>query len=567
MQTGRIVLFCLIMVLIFTTTWIVAKSDSGSEEEIMRPNIIRVHIDKNYPPFQFINQEGVPAGFDVDVIKAIAERQGLDVQIEATSWYSMLEDLDSGRFDIIPGIYIREDRIGRFEFSKPFVISNHSFFVRKEGLITKISEIDKSRGLRFILQNNNVLKNYLLALNPSANLIFVESNEQALKMLAENQGDVALVPGLVGDYFIHSRNFDNIYAIGLPVLPREYCMAARKGNIQLIELVNNGLDDLYRSGAYQKIYDRWFMTSSHNIWETREMRVTMIILGTLVLIIIWTSIWVYILRNIVRKKELESDQKIAAIKQMELELRAAKESAEESNAFKSAFVANISHDLRTPLNAIVGFSDLLADPEATDKDRAYYNSLIQSNSKVLIGLINDIIDLSRIESKQLSIRMESFCPYDEMQALLPVLVEEQNRLSKSHLVIKLEVSAEMQQLMIVSDKNRFRQVLVNLAVNAIKFTKEGFVMLGLNPPQNGTVTFYVKDTGEGLNQEQQVKIFERFYRAERKNTIQGSGLGLAISRALVEMLGGEIGVNSISGVGSTFWFSLPVVVSPIHDNV
>jgi signal transduction histidine kinase len=104
-------------------------------------------------------------------------------------------------------------------------------------------------------------------------------------------------------------------------------------------------------------------------------------------------------------------------------------------------------------------------------------------------------------------------------------------------------------------------------VNAIKFTKEGFVMLGLNPPQNGTVTFYVKDTGEGLNQEQQIMIFERFYRAERKNTIQGSGLGLAISRALVEMLGGEIGVNSISGVGSTFWFSLQVVVSPIHDNV
>ncbi|MCE1169513.1 MAG: HAMP domain-containing histidine kinase, partial [Sphingobacteriia bacterium] len=235
------------------------------------------------------------------------------------------------------------------------------------------------------------------------------------------------------------------------------------------------------------------------------------------------------------------------------------------NAFKSAFVANISHDLRTPLNAIVGFSDLLADPDASNKDRSYYNSLIQSNSKVLIGLINDIIDLSRIESRQLSIRMESFCPYEELQALLPVLSEEQNRLSKSHLVLKLEATAELQQMMIVSDKNRFRQVLVNLSVNAIKFTKEGFVMIGINPPQNGVITFYVKDTGEGLKPDQQEKIFERYYRADRKNTIQGSGLGLAISKALVEMLGGEIGVHSISGVGSTFWFSLPSITSTSRE--
>lgn len=565
MRTSQVVLIYLLLILFSHPMLADSASVGEPDKDIMRPNIIRVHIDKNYPPFQFVTKDGVPSGFDVDVIKAIAARQGLEVQIEATPWYSMLEDLDSGKFDIIPGIYIREDRIGKFEFSKPFVISNHSFFVRESGLITKISEIDKSKGLRFILQNNNILKNYLLELNPSANLIFVESNEQALKMLSENHGDVALVPGLVGDYFIHVRNIKNIYAIGLPVLPREYCMAARKGNYQLIELVNNGLDDLYRSGAYQKIYDKWFVTTRHDIWETREMRVTMIILGVSIIILIWTSVWVFILRKIVKKKENESELKIAAIKAMEIELRKAKESAEESNAFKSAFVANISHDLRTPLNAIVGFSDLLADPDASNKDRVYYNSLIQSNSKVLIGLINDIIDLSRIESKQLSIRMESFCPYEELQALLPVLAEEQNRLSKSHLVLKLEATAELQQMMIVSDKNRFRQVLVNLSVNAIKFTKEGFVMIGINPPQNGVITFYVKDTGEGLKPDQQEKIFERYYRADRKNTIQGSGLGLAISKALVEMLGGEIGVQSISGVGSTFWFSLPSITSTSRE--
>lgn len=230
------------------------------------------------------------------------------------------------------------------------------------------------------------------------------------------------------------------------------------------------------------------------------------------------------------------------------ELAAARVKAEEADRLKSAFLANMSHEIRTPLNAIVGFSRLVIDPGcAGDKDD--YCNIIEKNSELLLCLFNDILDLSSMEAGSLEF-------YKENVNLYPVFFEEYVRYSeKTANGVKMILDDVDKNLCIMSDKTRIMQVLMNLLSNAVKFTLTGEIHLGYQLRGN-VVQFYVKDTGIGIPANRVAKIFERF--GKINNFAQGTGLGLTVSRMLVERMGGRIWVRSGVGVGTTFYFTLPV---------
>ena len=226
--------------------------------------------------------------------------------------------------------------------------------------------------------------------------------------------------------------------------------------------------------------------------------------------------------------------------------------AEEASLMKSAFLANMSHEIRTPLNAIVGFAHLVTETTNASEQREYF-SIINKNCDLLLKLINDILDLSKIESGRLNYNVSEVELRDICQEAYVV-----QSLKMTSDVALLYNSVAMPSVRLWIDPHRVEQVLLNLLSNAIKFTSKGFISL-FYEVEDMFVRVSVMDTGIGISEEKLESVFERFVKLD--DFYQGAGLGLPICKMIVEQLGGEIGVRSELGKGSTFWFTLPLVVT------
>ena len=239
---------------------------------------------------------------------------------------------------------------------------------------------------------------------------------------------------------------------------------------------------------------------------------------------------------------------ITELKETERMLIGAKEKAEEADRLKSAFLANMSHEIRTPLNAIVGFSSLLEEAEDAE-EKHLYATIIEENNKLLLQLISDILDLSKIEAGTFDIIPEQV---DAQQLCNELLQSMQVRATEQ---VEILLAPELPELTFTSDKNRLYQVLLNFVTNALKFTSEGSIVIDYRINGN-EVRFSVQDTGMGIEPENQEAIFTRFVKLN--NFIAGTGLGLPICQSIVTQLGGKIGVESEPGKGSCFWFTYPI---------
>ncbi|MBE9510851.1 MAG: cache domain-containing protein [Bacteroidetes bacterium] len=247
-------------------------------------------------------------------------------------------------------------------------------------------------------------------------------------------------------------------------------------------------------------------------------------------------------------------------KQYEEKLKLAKEKAEESDRLKTAFLNNLSHEVRTPMNAIIGFSELLTKEALSFEDRNKYLSAIDKSAGTLLDLINDIIDIAKIETGELNVNKQKF----ELNSLLDELktqyTSELKTLQKKKIELKVTEGVK-QELYFNTDPLRLKQILSNLISNAIKFTIEGYVEFGyIMKKETNELYFFIKDTGIGIDEKDLKIIFNRFRQVDISSTRRygGTGLGLAICKELVKLLGGEIGVESVNGKETMFWFTLPM---------
>lgn len=236
----------------------------------------------------------------------------------------------------------------------------------------------------------------------------------------------------------------------------------------------------------------------------------------------------------------------------------AKEKAEESDRLKTAFLANMSHEIRTPMNAIIGFSDLLSEEDLTQEDKDDFISKIKNAGRSLMALINDIIDIAKIEAGQLKVT-ESVSNINQiLNDLLGTFEEMKNVSGKKGISLNLILPDDKSELLVMTDPMRLQQVFTNLLSNALKFTEFGSIEFGYTN-QNNTISFFVKDTGIGILRSKQKLLFQRFSQLDPSTTRKygGTGLGLAISKNLVDLLGGSIGMESNPGKGSLFYFTIP----------
>ena len=243
------------------------------------------------------------------------------------------------------------------------------------------------------------------------------------------------------------------------------------------------------------------------------------------------------------------------------DLMIALEKAEESDKLKTSFLSNMSHEIRTPMNGILGFSELLDDDNLTSEERRKFLDIININGQHLLSIINDILDIARIDSNQLVVNNTDFNLHQMLDDLWISYENSKISMGKAQITILLEKDENDPECTLICDEVRLRQIFFNLLGNALKFTKAGFIKFGYKH-LDSKLQFYVQDTGKGISLENQSLVFERFRQEEETYTRQfgGTGLGLSISKKLVELLGGEMWLESEQGVGTTFYFTIPYTV-------
>jgi PAS domain S-box-containing protein len=248
---------------------------------------------------------------------------------------------------------------------------------------------------------------------------------------------------------------------------------------------------------------------------------------------------------------------ITGLKEIERELRNAKESAEQSDRLKSAFLANMSHEIRTPMNGIIGFADVLRSTKVSAEEQDHFLAIIEESGARMLKIINDIIDISKIEAGHVKLHAELTNIDQQLNYLYTFFKPEAEHKGLSYCC---ETAVGSEEVSIITDSEKLYAILTNLIKNAIKYTERGQITVGYTLRQN-EIEFFVADTGVGIPQEQLAHVFERFTRIEdaRLANTEGSGLGLSIAKAYVKLLGGKIWVKSKENEGSTFYFTIPLL--------
>jgi PAS domain S-box-containing protein len=302
--------------------------------------------------------------------------------------------------------------------------------------------------------------------------------------------------------------------------------------------IDNNIYNPIQTKSGEALYISWFNTVFYS--ESGEIE------GV-------ASIGVDVTERVQYEKMLE--EKNEEYKEVNIKLKKAKDKAEVSDRLKSAFLANMSHEIRTPMNGILGFADLLKNPELPPEKQQQYIHIIEKSGLRMLNLINDIIEISKIETGVIHVHKEQVRISEMLDYVYTFFKPETD---EKGLQFKTSITIR-EELIIKTDRDKLLSVLINLLKNAVKFTQFGSIELGCHVEGNNLFC-YVKDTGTGIPENKQAVIFERFIQAdpEDKMARQGAGLGLAISKAYIEKMGGKIGVQSEEGKGSEFYFTIPV---------
>lgn len=291
----------------------------------------------------------------------------------------------------------------------------------------------------------------------------------------------------------------------------------------------------------------------------------------------WARLPLNLIKRILKRSDVDAIEDLKNIKgefrymgklfeenfKQKTELISSKQKAEESDKLKSAFLMNLSHEIRTPMNAIVGFSDLLLDEKTTEEERHEFVRIVQQNSRSLLSIVDDLIEMSKIDSDLIKPNYRNVNLENVLKAAFESAIFSNKN---ANVIVKLQEPNEKVKTNIVTDAVKLNQIIINLLNNALKFTDEGFVILDYELDNvNKLIVFHVKDSGIGMPDDFKDKIFKRFNKINAKNISanEGLGLGLAISKSYVEMLGGTISVETKEGLGSTFTFTIPLKYAEI----
>ena len=296
--------------------------------------------------------------------------------------------------------------------------------------------------------------------------------------------------------------------------------------------------------------------------QTEEHLIFFNVIKGFVYVIITSLLLFFLLKGYVERKKAADNiikQRNIELEEQNRELIRLKQKAEENDRLKTAFLQNMSHEIRTPMNAIMGFCDLLPEYLEDKEKLESFTGIINQRCRDLVIIIDDVLDIAKIESGQLPVKYEECNPEVLFQDLYEMFISQQKRLGKEHITLDYKLECDKCQHTFITDVVKLRQILINLIGNSLKFTDEGYIRFGCRQESPDLLTFYIEDTGPGIPPDKQNIVFERFVQiSPHPNRLYGgTGLGLSIVRGLVDLLGGKIELKSVPEVGTTFLIKIP----------
>ena len=538
-----------------------AAADNHSEPGKAPDRIVRVGTDHDYPPFEYVDKQGNPQGFNIDLLKAIAETMGLTLKITTGPWKEIRSALENGQVDMVSGMYYSPERDMKVDFSVPFILVHQSIFTRHDTGFHKISEL-KNREI--IVQTGDIMHDYVLSNQITSKIIEVDNTLDGIRLLASGKHDAALLPNLQGQYFLRKYDITNIKAVQPVILGQKYCFAVTEGDRELIDMLDQGLSILKASGKYREIREHWFGVLEGTNYRL-HYRIVLGILLCLTLILLLSWFWTWTLRRLVHKKTRQLAEELSERKQAEKEKEALEDRLRQVHKMEAigTLAAGIAHDFNNILSAIVGYTQL-ARLETNSESRAYKDmtAVLEAANRAK-KLIRQILTYSR-RTKQ-----------EQQAEHLSFLIKGGMRLLKTSLPANVEIVTDLQANndLILANATQIHQVLLNLVTNSahaigvnqgrieirlrnIELTQKTVYVPPLMPGHYVELT--VTDTGHGIDKSIQERIFDPFFTTKQRG--HGTGMGLSVVHGIVKEHGGHIQVESRLSQGTSFRIIFPVYV-------
>lgn len=544
MKLPRIILLSIILltmlVPVCSAATLETKLTEAEKEFIKTHPVIRLGIDPKFIPYEFIDTDGTYKGIAADYLKLISERTGLQFEVEKNlTWEQAHKKGVQKQLDALPCVGKTKERERYFLFSDSYYLFQRVLFINENN--THIKSFADLANRSVAVQVNSSHHGYLKHAAPNTTLNLYNTVEAALKAVADGTEEAFVGNLATSSYLAKANGITNLKYLKMETDETQFLyIAVRNDWPILVGILNKALADISEAEKIE-INNRWIGVE-HKTDYTRVIKIAGIIGAVVAIIFAVSAYWIIRLKNEVKVR-----------KQVEAQLKIAKEEAEYANHIKSTFLARMSHEIRTPLNAIAGITYLIKKTDVTSMQKKYLDKITRSAHDMLC-IINDILDFSKIEAGKVDLEKASFNLDDMLQHIISILAY---RIEEQNIGFSIERDPRLPMLF-MGDRKRIQQILLNLVNNAVKFTEDGKVAVAARLVAKVKncyrIEFSVQDTGIGMSSEQLKQVFTPFSQADASicRRFGGTGLGLSIVKHLVELMGGSIEASSAVGEGSTF---------------
>lgn len=523
-------------------------------EYIKNAGTIPVALSNDLIPYEYIDNKGNYAGIITEIYKYISEKTALEFEFfERKSDEEFKNDLETGKIKMT-GLVIDTPAVKDYLNIKT---SNKLLTITLYMASQNSNIIDREDAI-LVFSNKTINYEDIAKGMGYSNFIKAKTTDECFDMVKMGKADATIFPDKTIEVYLNHAYYSKLSSVSLLNTTNNYCIGVynTKDNKILLSIINKAIHTLsaeelnnirmncFADAVYQKSIKDIFSENSRFIIP---------IITILLCLILFMSY---------RQNKIKSKMN-AALEKMNSSLKTIINEKEEANAAKSDFLSRMSHDLRTPLNGIIGASELAADDINSKEDVINYLNQINSSGKFMLGLVNDILDMSQIEKGNVEFNLENYNQeslISDIKSMFEPLCKAKN--------IKLLIKQSAFRVNVLVDILRLKQIFFNLLSNAVKYTPNGgtveFIIANQTFDNNiEKVTFLIKDTGIGMSEKFQEHMYDAFSREKTGNTVstQGSGLGLPIAKRLVDLMGGTIECKSVVGIGTTFTITLPLIIA------
>jgi len=517
-------------------------------------NIVKVGGDHNYPPYEFLNSNGEPDGYNTELTLAIAEVMGIDVDIKLGNWDDIRNQLEAGELDTLQGMVFSVERSEKYAFSPAHALIHQSIFARKGS--SRVGTLNELQGQSVIVQRGGIMHDYLLENNVGATLILVDTHAAALRLLSSGQHDYALVANLPGLYLGRELELNNIVPVGKPFGAQSYGYSVLKDNAELLSQFSEGLAILKNTGRQQAIYDKWLgpLEQKGLPWNKIgqfTLWASLLLLLAMGAIMFWNRMLTREVSRRTKELKLQQQQLIQADKMTSLGI----------------LVSGVAHEINNPSSLLLLNLPVIKEvyQDAEEVLEAHYEhhgdfylgglpysrmreAILPMLDDMLTGtnrirrIVDDLRDFARQTPSELTEKVD----LNNVVATAIRLVDNTIRQSCNDFSVSYEPALPL----FSGNAQRIEQVVINLIVNACQAltSSEQSIRIRTYSSSDNSVCLDVIDKGRGIDQDNLVRLGDPFFTTRREQG--GTGLGLSVSHRIVEEHGGTLNYHSILGKGT-----------------